>query len=52
MSSNPPECILIQNRGDFSCAQFDMRKARQRELATLDEKSTRSVIANHTREKN
>ena len=24
----------------FSCAQIDLRKARERELATLDEKST------------
>ena len=31
--------------GTFSCAQFDLRKARERELATLDEKSTSSGIA-------
>ena len=29
----------------FSCAQVDLRKARERELATLDEKSTSSGIA-------
>ena len=27
-------------RGIFSCALIDLRKARERELATLDEKST------------
>ena len=31
--------------GTFSCAQVDLRKARERELATLDEKSTISGIA-------
>ena len=31
--------------GTFSCAQIDWRKARERELATLDEKSTSSGIA-------
>ena len=31
--------------GTFSCAQIDLRKARERELATLDEKSTSSGIA-------
>ena len=29
----------------FSCAQIDVLKARKRELATLDEKSTSSGIA-------
>ena len=29
----------------FSCAQIDFRKTRERELATLDEKSTISGIA-------
>ena len=33
--------------GTFSCAQIDLRKARERELATLDEKSTSSAIAEH-----
>ena len=28
--------------GSFSCAQIDLRKARERELATFDEKSTSS----------
>ena len=33
-------------RGDsFSCAQIDLRKARERELAALDEQSTSSGIA-------
>ena len=31
--------------GTFSCAQLDSRKAREGELATLDEKSTSSGIA-------
>ena len=31
--------------GTFSCAQIDLRKARERELATLDETSTSSGIA-------
>ena len=31
--------------GTFSCGQIDLRKARERELATLDEKSTSSGIA-------
>ena len=30
----------IKSVGPFSCAQFDLRKARERELATLDEKLT------------
>ena len=37
MSSSPAECILVLIRWDFSCAQIDLRKARERELATLDE---------------
>ena len=46
MKSNPPECLLLCIRGDFFlCAQIDVRKARERELATLDEKSTNSGIA-------
>ena len=35
----------INSWGFFRCAQIDLRKARQRELATLDEKSTSSGIA-------
>ena len=35
----------INSLGTFSCAQIDLRKARERELATLDEKSTSSGIA-------
>ena len=31
--------------GTFSCAQIDLQKARERELATLDEKSTSSGVA-------
>ena len=31
--------------GTFSCAQIDLRKAREGELATLDEKSVSSGIA-------
>ena len=45
LSSNPPECVLVQIRGDLSCAQIDLWKTRERELATLDEKSTSSGIA-------
>ena len=30
---------------DFSCAQIDLRKARERKLATLDGKSTSSGVA-------
>ena len=33
--------------GTFSRAQIDLRKTRERELATLDEKSTSSGIAEH-----
>ena len=35
----------VHTLGTFSCAQIDLRKARERELATLDEKSTSSGIA-------
>ena len=35
----------INFRGTFSCAQIDLRKARERELTTLAEKSTGSGIA-------
>ena len=35
----------IKFNGTFSCAQIDERKARERELATLDDKSTSSGIA-------
>ena len=46
MSLSPAECILVKIRGGtFSCAQIDLRKAQKRELATLDEKSTSSGIA-------
>ena len=31
--------------GTFSCAQIDLRKTRERELATLDEQSTSSGTA-------
>ena len=31
--------------GTFSCAQFGLRKARERELATFDEKLMSSEIA-------
>ena len=45
MSSNPPECIFGLSRGEVSCAQIDVRKTRERELATIDEKSTSNGIA-------
>ena len=35
----------INSLGLFSCAQIDLQKARERELSTLDEKSTSSGIA-------
>ena len=35
----------INSWGLFSCAQIDFRKAREREVATLDEKSTSSGIS-------
>ena len=34
----------INSLGLFSCAQIDLRKAQERELATLDEKWTSSGI--------
>ena len=37
--------VQIVFLGTFTCAQIDLRKARERELATLDEKSTSSGIA-------
>ena len=48
MSSSPTERMLDESYkflGTFSCAQIDSRKARERELATLDEKTTSSGIA-------
>ena len=42
MSSSPAECVLV---GTFSCAQIDLRKARERELATLDETPKSGGIA-------
>ena len=38
--------------GTFSCAQVDLRKALERELATLDGKSTSSGIAEPMRDNN
>ena len=35
----------INSLGLFLCPQIDLRKAREREFATLDEKSTNSGIA-------
>ena len=54
MSSNPPECIVYSYKfvGTFSCAQIDLRKARERELATLDEISTSSGIADPMQDNN
>ena len=47
MSSNPPRVAYSYKFvGSFSCAQIDLRKARERELATLDEKSTSSGLLN------
>ena len=41
----PPSAYSYDFVGTFSCAQIVLRKARERELATLDEKSTSSGIA-------
>ena len=38
--------------GSFSCAQIDLRKARERELATLDEKRRAVGLLNPMRDKN
>ena len=43
--SPPVHTHSYQFVGTFSCAQIDLRKAQERELATLDEKSTSSGIA-------
>ena len=45
VSSNPPSAYSYKFVGTFSCAQIDLRKARERELATRDEKPTSSGIA-------
>ena len=42
---SPRVHTCINSSGNFSCAQIDLRKARERELATLDGKSTSSGIA-------
>ena len=41
----PPSAYAYNCIGIFSCAQIDLRKARERELATFDEQSTSSMIA-------
>ena len=41
----PPRVHTRVNSSGLTCAQIDLRKARERELATLDEKSTSSGIA-------
>ena len=41
---SPREVYSYKTMGTFSCAQIDLRKARERELATLDERSTSSGI--------
>ena len=40
-----PRVHTCINSRTFSCAQIDLRKARERELATLHENSTSSGIA-------
>ena len=40
----PPSAYSYKFVGTFSCAQIDLRKTRKRELATLDETSTSSVL--------
>ena len=44
MSSSPPSAYSYKFVGTFSCAQIHLRKARERELAALNEKSTSSGI--------
>ena len=41
----PPSAYSYKFVGTLNCAQIDLRKARERELATFDEKSTSSGIA-------
>ena len=41
---SPPSAYSHKLVGNFSCAQIDLRKARDRELATLDERPTSSGI--------
>ena len=41
----PPSAYSYKFVGTLSCAQIDLRKARERESAILDEKSTSSGIA-------
>ena len=42
---SPRVHACINPWGSFPCALIDLRKARERELATLDEKSTSNGIA-------
>ena len=39
MSLNPPECKFVNFVGTYSCGQVNLRKERERELATFSEKS-------------
>ena len=41
----PPSAHSYKLVGTFSCARIDLRKTRERELATLDERATSSGIA-------
>ena len=43
----PPSAYSYKFVGTFSCAHIGFRKARERELATLNEKSTSSGIPEH-----
>ena len=45
MSSNPPKGHARINSMGLFLAQLDLRKAREREIATLDDKLTSSGIA-------
>ena len=45
MSSSRPSAYSYKFVETFSCAQIGLRKTREREIATLDEKSTSSGIA-------
>ena len=49
---HPPSAYSYKFVGTFSCGQIDLRKARERDLATLDERSTSSGIAEPLRDKN
>ena len=48
----PPSAYSYKFVGVFSCAQIDLRKARERESATLDENRQEVGLLNPMRDKN